>query len=154
MAEVYFYHLTQRPLDQALPELLEKVLERGWKAVVRGRNRARLERLDTVLWTRRDADFLPHGMAGGDHDAEQPVLLTTETDTPNAADILLLVDGARADPAEAAGFARLCLMFDGNNAEELTSARADWKAVTASGLPAQYWAQDDGRWVKKAEAGK
>ena len=33
--EVWFYHLERTSLDQALPELLEKTLARGWKAVVR-----------------------------------------------------------------------------------------------------------------------
>ena len=35
MADVAFYHLTRKPLETALPELLEKVVERGMKAVVR-----------------------------------------------------------------------------------------------------------------------
>ena len=34
--EVWFYHLERTGLDQALPELLEKTLQRGWRAVVRG----------------------------------------------------------------------------------------------------------------------
>ena len=33
--EVWFYHLERTSLDQALPELLEKTLARGWKALVR-----------------------------------------------------------------------------------------------------------------------
>jgi len=27
----------------------------------------------------------------------------------------------------------------------------DWKALTDGGIAAQYWAQEDGSWVKKAE---
>ena len=33
--EVWFYHLERTALDQALPELLEKTLAKGWKALVR-----------------------------------------------------------------------------------------------------------------------
>ena len=33
--EVWFYHLERTGLDQALPELLEKTLQTGWKANVR-----------------------------------------------------------------------------------------------------------------------
>ena len=153
MAEVFFYHLTDRPLDQALPELLEKTLERGWRALVRGTEAARLARLDTLLWTRRQEDFLPHGLAGGEHDAAQPILLTTASENTNLADILMLVDGARVDLDEVAGFTRACVMFDGHDDQQLSAAREDWKAVSDAGLTAQYWAQDDGRWVKKAESG-
>ena len=35
--EVWFYHLERTALDQALPELLEKTLPEGWKALVRTR---------------------------------------------------------------------------------------------------------------------
>ena len=31
--EVWFYHLEQTGLEQALPELLEKTLQRGWRAI-------------------------------------------------------------------------------------------------------------------------
>ena len=34
MTEVRFYHLQRKTLEQALPQLLEKTLERGWRAVV------------------------------------------------------------------------------------------------------------------------
>ena len=35
MAEVLFYHLTESTLEDALPGLLEKSLQRGWRALVR-----------------------------------------------------------------------------------------------------------------------
>jgi hypothetical protein len=34
MAEALFYHLTESTLEQALPPLLEKSLQRGWAVVV------------------------------------------------------------------------------------------------------------------------
>ena len=41
--EVWFYHLERTSLDQALPELLEKTLARGWRALVRTPSRDRVE---------------------------------------------------------------------------------------------------------------
>ncbi len=151
MAEVFFYHLTRSPLQQALPELLERVLSRGWRALVRGVDDGRMRWLDETLWQGRDVAFLPHGMAGGDHDAAQPVLLATGGENRNLAEVLLLVDGAKVTPAEVAGYTRVCLMFDGNDSDAITAARGDWKALTDAGIAAQYWAQEDGSWVKKAE---
>ncbi len=151
MAEVFFYHLTRSPLQQALPELLERVLSRGWRALVRGVDEGRLRWLDDMLWQGRDDGFLPHGMAGGAYDSEQPVLLATGTENPNKAEILLLVDGAKITPEQAQDYTRVCLMFDGNDPDALQAARRDWKALTGAGIAAQYWAQEDGSWVKKAE---
>lgn len=151
MAEVFFYHLTRSPLQQALPDLLERVLSRGWRALVRGVDEGRLRWLDDMLWQGRDDGFLPHGLAGGAHDAEQPVLLATGAENPNKAEILLLVDGAKITPEQAQGYTRVCLMFDGNDPDAVQAARRDWKALTDAGIAAQYWAQEDGSWVKKAE---
>ena len=37
--------------------------------------------------------------------------------------------------------------------DALAHARTQWKSLTEAGVAAQYWAQDDGRWVKKAASG-
>ena len=151
MAEVFFYQLSQRPLEVALADLLEKTRARGWRALVRGTDTARLARLDALLWTRQDEGFLPHGLEGGEFDADQPVLLTCGDENANEAQILMLIDGARADVPRVREFERACLLFDGDDEAQLGNARADWKAIKDAGLPAQYWAIENGQWKKKAE---
>ncbi len=150
MAEILFYHLTRNPLEVTLPDLLEKTLQRGWKAVVRTGAADRLAWLDDRLWTGQDTSFLPHGLAGGAHDTDQPVLLTTGNEVPNAADILFAVDGADVSATEAAAFTRVCVVFDGNEDAALVQARGLWKSLTDAGLPAKYWSQEDGGWQVKA----
>jgi DNA polymerase III subunit chi len=108
--EVWFYHLERTGLDQALPELLEKTLQRGWRAIVRSPVAERVEHLDAWLWSYRDDSFLPHGPAGEAMAARQPILLTTGEDNPNGADALFLVDGA--EPGSLAGFKRCVVLFD------------------------------------------
>ena len=75
MGEVRFYHLTERPLEQVLPVMLERSLERGWRVVVRGTEPARIEALSAHLWTHGDASFLPHGSEAAGDAARQPVWL-------------------------------------------------------------------------------
>ena len=55
------------PLERALPLLLEKTLERGWRAVVQAGSQERLDVLDQHLWTWREDSFLPHGTAKDGH---------------------------------------------------------------------------------------
>jgi DNA polymerase-3 subunit chi len=43
MTEVLFYHLQRRPLESALPQLLEKSLERGWRVIVQAATEERIE---------------------------------------------------------------------------------------------------------------
>ena len=150
MAEVLFYQLTASPLEASLPEMLERSLARGWRVVLRCGSPEGMAMLDGLLWSYRDDSFLAHGTAQAGHAALQPIYLTLGEENPNAANVLMLVDGARAAPAEMAGFERTCLLFDGHDARALEAARADWKAVRAAALPAKYWAQEQGRWVQKA----
>lgn len=153
MGEVFFYHLTRSPLEATLPMLLGKSLQAGWHVVVRGRDPARLDWLDRNLWLAGEETFLPHGCAGGRHDALQPILLTTDEAVPNGARCLMSVDGAEVTPGECARFERVCVIFDGNDSAAVDHARGQWKALTGAGAAAQYWSEAGGRWEKKAESG-
>jgi DNA polymerase-3 subunit chi len=150
MTEVLFYHLERASLESVLPGLLERTLERGWKAVVRCGSRETVARLDEVLWTYKDDSFLPHG-AGTDAAAEQPVFLTVDAGTPNVADLLFLVDNAAADAIAIGAFVRCVTIFDGGDEQAVASARAFWTDVKAAGHDATYWKQSpQGRWEKQA----
>ncbi|WP_420858608.1 DNA polymerase III subunit chi [Marivivens marinus] len=153
MGAAFFYHLTESPLEAALPLLLGKARERGWRIELRGTDRARLDRLDQILWERPEDGFLPHGMAGGPHDADQPILFTLGQGAANSPACVMAVDGAEVSAEEAQALERLCVIFDGANPDAVAHARTQWKALTDAGCAAQYWAQDGGRWVKKAEKG-
>jgi DNA polymerase-3 subunit chi len=151
MGAAYFYHLTRSPVEQALPMLIERALAQGWRVAVRAAEAQRLEWLDAKLWLGPEEGFLPHGRAGGPHDADQPVLLTSAADCPNGAVCVMAIDGAEVTAAEAVELERLCVLFDGNDEAAVGRARAQWKALTEAGTPAQYWSEDSGRWQKKAE---
>jgi len=148
VTEILFYHLELHPLERVLPVLIEKSLERGWRVVVEASSPERVQRLDQALWTYRDDSFLPHGVAGGEDDADQPVILTTERGNPNAADVRFYID--RAVPDGKGAYQRLVFMFDGHDPDAVSEARTAWKALRDDN-ELTYWQQDaNGRWQKKA----
>jgi len=147
--EVWFYHLERSSLDQVLPDLLEKTLKRGWKALVRAPDPRRIEQLDGWLWSFREDSFLPHGTAAEPFAEHQPVLLTTLQDNLNQAQALFLVDGA--EPGDLSPYARCIVLFDGRDEAALAQARARWKTFRDEGRPVSYWRQGEERgWEKKA----
>lgn len=149
MTEILFYHLEHQPLERVLPSLVEKSLERGWRAVVQAGSEERVEALDTLLWTYREESFLPHGTRRDGSAEAQPVYLTTSEENPNGAAVRFLVDGAEA--RELGGYARIVYLFDGRDAAALETARQQWKAAKTTGADVTYWQQSaDGRWEKKA----
>lgn len=153
MGAAFFYHLTERPLEVTLPMLIGRARQAGWRVCLRGANARRMDWLDQRLWLEGGGDgFLPHGLAGGAHDADQPVLLTLAPDIPNGAQCLMLVDGAGVQAEEVQALERVCVLFDGNDPAALEKARSQWRALTKAGCAAQYWSEASGRWEKKAEA--
>ena len=149
MTEVLFYHLERRPLEQVLPQLLEKTLERGWRAVVETATHERAEALSTALWTWREEAFLPHGTREDGHAALQPIWLTDKAENPNGAQVLFLVDGAAAASLE--GLQRAVHLFDGRDAEAVEAARRHWREAAAAGHDVTYWREDaSGKWQKMA----
>jgi DNA polymerase-3 subunit chi len=149
MTEVLFYHLDRQPLERVLPELLEKCLDRGWRTVVQVGSEERRDALDAHLWSYRDEAFLPHGTVKDGNAEGQPVWLTAGDDNPNHATVRFLADGA--DLPDPAGYARVVMLFDGQDPDAVDRARAAWKTAKAAGHDATYWQQSErGRWEKKA----
>lgn len=149
MTEILFYHLTESKLQDALPPLLDKSLERGWRVVVQTSTVEGRDALDTHLWTYRDDSFLPHGTDEMEFSGEQPVLLTATADNGNDATVRFIVDGA--EPPDLAPYERVVFMFDGYDQPQLEGARSHWKRLKGEGHMLTYWQQnEDRRWVKKA----
>jgi DNA polymerase III subunit chi len=150
MTEILFYQLKGQRLEQVLPALLLKSLERGWRVVVQAASEERIEALDAHLWTWRDDAFLPHGTWREPDASEQPVLLTPNGENPNRAAVRFLVEGAEMPP-DAGAYQRLVLLFDGDDPDALAAARQRWVKVKNDGFEVTYWqADENGRWQRQA----
>jgi DNA polymerase-3 subunit chi len=148
MTEVLLYDLDRQPLERVLPVLIERVLARGWKAVVQAGSEERVEAISAALWTAGEGSFLPHGSVRDGNADLQPVWITTAADTPNGARVRFLVDGEFA--SDFAGLDRVIFMFDGRDGEARQRAASVWQDARAKGYEATYWRQDEnGRWHKQ-----
>jgi DNA polymerase III subunit chi len=148
VTDVVFYHLLSQPLETALPQLIEKSREKGWRVIVQAMTRERLAALDERLWTYDEASFLPHAIDDEGEAASQPVLLTTSAANANGARIRFLTDGAPL-PDDPTSYERIALLFDGNDPDAVAVARETWRSVKSRGLEATYWRQNaEGRWEK------
>jgi len=149
MTEILFYQLKGQTPEQVLPALLQKSLERGWRVVVQGSSEERIEALDAHLWTWRDDSFLPHGTWRDAEAAEQPIVLTLDERNPNGATVRFLVEGATM-PSDASAYERVVLLFDGEDADAVETARARWSEAKSGGFEVTYWQADDkGGWRRQ-----
>lgn len=145
--KVDFYHLTRAPLERVLPRIAERVLADGGRLLIVDGEAEGRERLDQLLWTYAPESFLPHGMAGGEDDARQPVLIAGEAAAVNGARNIALTDGGWRDAA--LEFDRAFHFFD---ERRITEARAAWRALAErDGVERRYWKQNEaGRWEQAA----
>lgn len=154
MTEIWFYHLQRQPLERALPALLEKAVARGWRVVLQSDDADQLETLDALLWTYAKESFMPHARAGAGDPARQIVYLTLGSENPNAAALRLFVGktepGAALGSAATSPYQRAIVLFDGNDEDELSHARMQWKTLKDAGFALAYWQQGErGGWEKK-----
>lgn len=145
---VDFYHLTSSPVDRALPQLLERVVKSGAKAVVMAASDERVEAFNNLLWTYDPDSWLPHGSKKDGTPERHPIWITDREENPNGASILVLTDGMDAEFKPA--FDRCLDLFDGGNDVALTAARARWKKAKEQGHDLHYWQQKPGGgWVEQ-----
>jgi DNA polymerase-3 subunit chi len=144
---VDFYQLAAgAAADGVIAALAGRLLSDKQRLLVTSSDEAQLAKLDRQLWDQGAASFLPHGIAGGPDDAAQPVLLSQTTDAPNGARNVLIADGEWRDAA--LGYDRAFFLFDD---EVIEPARLAWKLLAGrDGVERNYWAHEDGRWVRKA----
>jgi DNA polymerase-3 subunit chi len=149
MTEVLFYHLQDVSLENVLPPLLEKSIERGWRVVVQSTSEERTEALDAHLWTYREDSFLPHATWRVTDVEDQPIVLVVEDGNPNRANVRFLVDNAPL-PSNTDIYDRVVLLFNGDDVDALTAARQAWTDCKARGFDVTYWQTDErGRWQKR-----
>lgn len=149
MTEIRFYHLQQKPLEVALPEILGKALEREFKIIIKTSSKEEVEAIDKFIWTFKKESFIPHGYKKNGTESEQPIWITTGDENPNNANMLVLVNSTPSDEID--NFELCCEIFNGNDNEIVEKSRARWKEYKDKEYQLSYFQQDgDGRWQKKA----
>jgi DNA polymerase-3 subunit chi len=143
---VDFYQLGEATAESVVASVGQRLVGEGQRLLVVAEDEALLARLDRMLWDQGEASFLPHGIAGGNDDSAQPILLTSGSDAPNLARNVLIADGVWREAA--LGYERAFFLFDG---ESVDGARLAWKLLAGrDGVERNYWSHEDGRWVRKA----
>ena len=138
-------------------------LSPGWVgqvvALIAGRARADDARLLVVdadaarrgataraLWEARPEAFLANGDASEPHAERQPILLSERCDAVNGARLAIIADGHWREEGE--GFERTIMLFDEAGTP---AAREVWRQFDGrEDVERRYFAQEDGKWVKKA----
>jgi DNA polymerase-3 subunit chi len=139
-----FWQVTGDPVEKVVTLIARRALGEGERVLVVSDNPAQREAISRALWQAGPESFLAHGEADGPGAAQQPILLSADPQAANGAGHLILADGTFR-PGE--GFARVFLLFPPDGAP---AARQAWRSLDGrEDVTRAYYAQEDGRWVKK-----
>jgi len=140
---VDFYQLSRDPAELVLPKIALGTLGAGERLLVVSEDADQLARISEALWTRLPETFLANGVAGGEHDARQPILLSHAPEPANGARYLALADGVWRDMEQAE---RVFLLFP---PERIDDARGCWRMLGArEGVERKYWRQEGSKWLQ------
>lgn len=142
---VDFYLLESGGPELALAPLAAKVLETGGRLLVVAAEAGQREALSRALWSYRPESFLANGLAGGEADARQPILIADGLTPANGARYLALADGVWREPGEG-DFERILLVF--GEAGRM-AARETWRLLKGrAGWDCRFWRREGGRWIQ------
>ena len=126
--------------------IAERTRGSGEKLLVVAEDEAKRAAISRALWETRPESFLANGEAAAPHAERQPILLSEACDPVNGARYAVLADGTWREQAEQ--FERAFLLFGEAGIE---AARATWRQFDGrEDVERSYYAQEDGKWVKKA----
>jgi DNA polymerase-3 subunit chi len=146
--EYWFYHLEASTIEGVLPGLLEKTLQKGWRALVK-LPPGHVKEMDDYLWTYRDDSFLPHGRDDEPMAEQQPITLTSAAQDAAGYQAVFLIGGTEIENMD--GVERWMVMINGRSKDDIQRARAQWKALKETEAKLSYYQQKDrGAWEKKA----
>jgi DNA polymerase-3 subunit chi len=141
-----FWQLSRDPVERVVALIAERTLAASGRLLVVADDADRRAEIGRTLWEAKPEAFLANGEADDAHAERQPILLSPQCRARNGARFVVLADGAWRDEAES--FERAFLLFDDAGTP---AARATWRQLDGrSDVERSYYAQEDGKWVKKA----
>lgn len=133
-------------LYKLLPSLLEKMLMKNHKVLIACNTPQVVKYVDDLLWRFQPTKFLPHGINSEEKAANQPILITSESENLNHADILITFSGKEVK--KVSSFVQVFDIFESSQ-EQLDSGRERWKEYKKKGYELSYFTSEEGRWIKK-----
>ncbi len=144
MTKLDFWQYTHDPLEKVVTLIARRAIAQGERVLVVAADAEQRAAMARALWQAGPESFLANGEADAPGADRQPILFAAEPQAANGASHAILADGLFR---ECPGFARVFLLFPPDLAPQ---ARAAWRAQDSrEGVERAYYAQEDGRWVKK-----
>jgi DNA polymerase-3 subunit chi len=147
MPEIRFYHVQKLEKDAAIPALVSKAYDSGYRIVVLTESEQQTKKINELLWTWKDDSFLPHGTDKDEKPEDHPIWISSKNKNPNNATMVLLTAPALETSLD--DYELCCIMIDGQKPDDIEKGRIKWKELKEKGASLSYWQQENtGTWKK------
>ncbi|WHQ46950.1 MAG: DNA polymerase III subunit chi [Candidatus Midichloria sp.] len=143
MVQVYIYKLSATPLVRGIAKLLETIIQKNFRVHVLCENKSEMYELDNNLWTYSALAFLPHATEEDTFLDQQKILLTTQINNLNNANVLL---ANYVVPELINNYERFVSIYDASTDETLI--REQIKNLTALNIPITIFEEERGAWKR------
>jgi DNA polymerase-3 subunit chi len=141
-----FWQMSSGSVEQVVALVAGRARADGTRLLVVDADAARRSAIGRALWEAKPEAFLANGDAAEPHAERQPILLSETCNAANGARLAIIADGQWRDEGE--GFDRTIMLFDEAGTP---AAREVWRKFDGRDeVERRYFAQEDGKWVKKA----
>ena len=107
-------------MERLLPDLLQRCLDRSWRALILTGSQEQQKILDDILWTYKKVSFLPHGTDQDANPEDCPLLLTTTAVNFNKAQVAFFLEGIKEQEMDfMKSFQRSCFLYAASPMPEL-----------------------------------
>jgi DNA polymerase-3 subunit chi len=127
--KVEFVNLRQagQSLMQAVARLAAWHHGQGRRVLILAGDELQAQEADRMLWTYDPASFLPHALAGGPDQDQEPILIALAADNLNQAQVLIALAPLAAEAQEIKKYELLVDFVPTEEGPELTAARQRYK---------------------------
>ena len=144
--KIDFWQFSQGSVERIVALIAGRVRDGGDRLLILDGDDDRRTAISQALWGSKPTAFMANGESDAPHAARQPILLSANCDPVNGAKVAVFADGVWRDEGER--FDRIFLLF---GEAGVKPARSVWRQFDGrEDVTRAYYAQEDGKWVKKA----
>lgn len=147
MTEGNFYTLVKSQWNKSLPKLLEQIISRGNKVHVFCDDEAFMNELDNLIWTFEQLAFVPHGTFKDPMPEVTPIILSTEENKLNNANILVIT--GKKLPSNLSDFDKIIFMHHETDKIAREQILGHMKILEKNGIKHNFFRQNGtGSWER------
>lgn len=134
--ELEFVNLKQcgRAPGEAVARLAAWHWRQGARVLILAADPQQAAGLDALLWTFDPASFVPHALAGGADQADEPILISQEPANLNHASVLIMTKPPASPQAVPPGFQRVIVLIPLEDGPDLRACRDCFRQARDQGL--------------------